>query len=273
MDPAASGGDSADAADAMVTPPPRRSKKGGAATSRGSGGGVGVGFTGGGAAMPPSPFHVVRSKLKMREHSEKDSLEAGELKPGTKVLVLERDVLPDGTQRACVADARDADGGSPIALGWITTLRQDGSENLVPMDDPIVHSIIASAGAAARATGRISPSRDGGSPGRERSPGRGDKSPSRDRAGTDSQVFVVGKLLKVREKPELESSEAGVVEKEALVRVLDRRELADGTRRAKIAMHNAEMTPIGWVSLEGKDGKENLIVEWRGRRPMPFDGD
>ena len=63
------------------------------------------------------------------------------------------------------------------------------------------------------------------------------------------------------------------------VRVLDRRELPDGTRRAKIGQHEERLnsprrmgTPapsaeevlvLGWVSCAGKDGRENLIVEWR----------
>ena len=42
-----------------------------------------------------------------------------------------------------------------------------------------------------------------------------------------------------------------------------RRELADGTRRARVGSNDDEYAPLGWVSLLGKDGKENLVVEWR----------
>ena len=80
---------------------------------------------------------VTRSKLKMREGSNLDSREAGDMPAGFTVLVIERCELPDGTQRACVA----ADGES-VPRGWVSAVR-DGVENLLPPDDPAAVALVA----------------------------------------------------------------------------------------------------------------------------------
>lgn len=68
---------------------------------------------------------VTAAKLKMRLLCELDSDEAGSLTPGTRVILLERRELGDGTQRTRVG--READG---VPLGWVSTYAKDGKSNL-----------------------------------------------------------------------------------------------------------------------------------------------
>jgi len=68
---------------------------------------------------------VATGKLKMRSGRELDSDEAGSLAPKTRVIVIERSELEDGTRRARVA--READG---VPLGWVSSVAKDGRENL-----------------------------------------------------------------------------------------------------------------------------------------------
>ena len=93
----------------------------------------------------------------------------------------------------------------------------------------------------------------------------GGRSPKRERAETDSTAFVVRATLKLRARAELDSEETGVAPSGLRVRVLERRELADGTRRARIGaageadpggvlvLDDEEMPPpLGWVSCAGR---------------------
>ena len=76
------------------------------------------------AAMAPAPAQsngngpvtglVAGGKLKMRAGCELESAEAGTLPAGTKVQIVERGVLADGTQRARIALEADA-----TPLGWV----------------------------------------------------------------------------------------------------------------------------------------------------------
>jgi hypothetical protein len=59
---------------------------------------------------------------------------------------------------------------------------------------------------------------------------------------------------------ELDSTEAGDLPLGSTVRVLERTELADGTKRASVAREGEER-PLGWVSTVGKsDGADNLLA-------------
>ena len=209
----------------------------------------------------PSGIYVTKMKLKMRAGSELDSAEAGELLAGSIVRVRERRTLADGTQRSQVAPPPGQPGGSPLpALGWVSSLKE-GKETLVDKDDPESDALVAA-----------SPSKFYDLIYTSRLP-----SPRPDRYGTDSQVFVTRSVLRVRADPELESEDLGTIAAGTQVRVLDRKELLDGTRRAAIGEHDEPLhsprsmhhTPanrvelIGWVSCAGKGGIENLIVEWR----------
>jgi len=69
---------------------------------------------------------TVRTKLKMRVGAELDSNQAGEVRAGTRVHVLEKKTLPDGTARSCLA----LEGQSTI-LGWVSSFAKDGQENLL----------------------------------------------------------------------------------------------------------------------------------------------
>ena len=67
--------------------------------------------------------YLTRNKLKMREGPTFDSTEAGTLAIGTRVCVLQRYELSDGTKRAQVALD-----GETKPLGWISVSRQGGDE-------------------------------------------------------------------------------------------------------------------------------------------------
>jgi hypothetical protein len=195
---------------------------------------------------------VARSKLKLRQGAALDTTEAGDLPAGATVKVVDTTALTDGTKRVCVCTH-----GERVPRGWVTAIdRKDGADNLLKPNDPAAMALVAHFEATAHRIPRLAL---GGS-GRD---GAGWRSPGRDRAGTDSQVFVVRLPLKMRSAADLESPECGSLAANAQVRILDRRELSDGTRRARIGSNDDEFTPLGWVSLLGKDGKENLVVEWR----------
>ena len=67
-------------------------------------------------------------KLKMRAACELDSDEAGSLAPGTRVVILERSELSDGTKRARVG--KESNG---VPLGWVSCVAKDGRDNLEPI--------------------------------------------------------------------------------------------------------------------------------------------
>ena len=75
---------------------------------------------------------MARTRLKMRKSFALDSEHASDLAAGTKVHVLQRQKLADGTIRAQVALR-----GQKEPAGWVSWLAKDGRENLVvPM---VVH--------------------------------------------------------------------------------------------------------------------------------------
>lgn len=80
---------------------------------------------------------LARAKLKMRAGRDLDSGEAGDVRPGTRLQVLERDKLADGTQRACIALE-----GETSPLGWVSCFAKDGQPNLIeaPMTGMPAHS-------------------------------------------------------------------------------------------------------------------------------------
>ncbi len=234
---------------------------------------------------------VSKTKLKLRESYDLDSIECGELKMGTLVRILERHTLGDGTRRAHVGALLDNNPASKAPsqpLGWVTSVQKvGGAETLIERDDPVAIALLAHSPTRffdryrdrPRQTPRPRSPQEVVRPGSPTGGGGGLNSPGRDRAGTDSQPFVVRHPLKVRCEVEMDSPEIGTIAAGTQVRVLDRRELPDGTRRAKIGQHEERLnsprrmgTPapsaeevlvLGWVSCAGKDGRENLIVEWR----------
>ena len=189
----------------------------------------------------------------MRTGPELDAPEAADcLSAGATLQVLERRSLPDGTQRARVC----YQGEEAATLGWVSAVSKEGTINLLSPLDEQAAALAAHYDASQQRIPKL-PVRG------SRDTGSSNRSPGRDRAGTDSQVFVVRTALKLRTGYALDSAEVGTLDANLQVRVLDRRELADGTRRARVGSHDEEYAPLGWVSLLGKDAKENLVVEWR----------
>jgi hypothetical protein len=137
-------------------------------------------------------------------------------------------------------------------LGWVSCIAKDGSDNLLPLTDPAAAAFAAAAAASGGGSGR-----GGGLS--TRTPGR--QSPGREGKGPDSTVYVVRKDLKMRDAVELNSVEAGTAAGGTEVRILDRKTLPDGTRRACIGSNEADPAPLGWVSMQGKDGSENLLAQ------------
>jgi hypothetical protein len=199
---------------------------------------------------------VTRLKLKMRIGCELDSDEArSDVPAGCLVRVLERRELSDGTKRVLIVHGTAAH----ELRGWVTSVGKDGGSTLIERDDPLAMALIAASPTRFHELATV-------------------RSPGRDRAGTDSQIFVVRNPLKVRANAEMDSGEVGTLPMGERVWVLDRCELADGTRRAQLGAHDEPLSsprikdqhrearsaqPIGWVTLLGKDGRDNLIVEWR----------
>ena len=73
---------------------------------------------------------VTRAKLKLRAQMELGSNELGEVAASTRVVVLERAMLADGTQRAQIARAATNDDDGEL-LGWVSAVGKDARENLV----------------------------------------------------------------------------------------------------------------------------------------------
>jgi len=71
-------------------------------------------------------------------------------------------------------------------------------------------------------------------------------------------LFVARNKLKLRSAAELDSVDSGYLPAGTQVTIVDRRELADGTKRASVA-RDGESRPLGWVSSIGKDGDDNLL--------------
>ena len=72
--------------------------------------------------------YISRVELKMREGSSLDSAVAGKLAAGSRLVVLQRADLEDGTQRVCVAKEEE----SSKPLGWVSVTGKDGIDNLAP---------------------------------------------------------------------------------------------------------------------------------------------
>ena len=81
---------------------------------------------------------VARSKLKLRVGASFESPEAGDLPAGSHVLIIERQELFDGTQRACVVDE-----GATVPRGWVSVVGRDGAENLLSPTDPRASALVA----------------------------------------------------------------------------------------------------------------------------------
>ena len=82
-----------------------------------------------GSAAPTGGSLVTRSKLKLRAGAPLDSPDAGDVKAGTRVRVMARETLADGTQRARIALE-----GEKTSLGWVSCLSREGLPNLVDHD-------------------------------------------------------------------------------------------------------------------------------------------
>lgn len=81
------------------------------------------------APAPPSPpppeeaVRISRKKLKVKDSSDLDSADVGELPVGTRVRVLERASLADGTIRAKIS----LDSADLKPMGWVSALSQGSS--------------------------------------------------------------------------------------------------------------------------------------------------
>jgi hypothetical protein len=80
-------------------------------------------------AITDTSVYTVRNKLKMRADAELNSDQAGEVRAGTRVHILEQRILADGTVRARLALE-----GQTAALGWASTVNKaDGQNTLEPV--------------------------------------------------------------------------------------------------------------------------------------------
>jgi vacuolar protein 8 len=80
-------------------------------------------------AVTDTSVYTVRNKLKMRADAELNSDQAGEVRAGTRVHILEQQILADGTVRARLALE-----GQTAALGWVSTVNKaDGQNTLEPL--------------------------------------------------------------------------------------------------------------------------------------------
>jgi len=80
-------------------------------------------------AVTDTSVFTVRNKLKMRADAELNSDQAGEVRAGTRVHILEQRILADGTVRARLALE-----GQTAALGWASTVNKaDGQNTLEPV--------------------------------------------------------------------------------------------------------------------------------------------
>jgi vacuolar protein 8 len=80
-------------------------------------------------AVTDTSVFTVRNKLKMRTDAELNSDQAGEVRAGTRVHILEQRILADGTVRARLALE-----GQTAALGWASTVNKaDGQNTLEPV--------------------------------------------------------------------------------------------------------------------------------------------
>ena len=184
---------------------------------------------------------VARSKLKLRDSSELNAWEAGDLAAGMSVVIIEQLTLPDGTHRARVAAAVPPG----EVLGWVSTIaKSDGKKTLVPASHPEAVQAIKSseAGVARQRAKELAASRE-----------------------STVNLFIARSKLKVRAGSALESDAQGEVPAGTKVYVTERWQLADGTRRALISRSGEEGTTatLGWVSCVAKDGRDTLIAEFR----------
>ena len=101
------------------------------------------------SSKPDGEISVTTGKLKMRAGCDLNSDEAGYLAYSSRVVLLERTELPDGTKRARIG--RESDGA---LLGWVSLFAKDGSENL---------NCAAKPGTASTKTHSVSPKPTGAS--------------------------------------------------------------------------------------------------------------
>jgi hypothetical protein len=71
-------------------------------------------------------------------------------------------------------------------------------------------------------------------------------------------VYIARRQLKMRLRAELESDEVGFMPADSRLKVIDRRQLADGSRRARISLESDELIPKGWISVIAKDGSDSI---------------
>lgn len=82
-------------------------------------------------------------------------------------------------------------------------------------------------------------------------------------SGSDRGMSLDGTLvartkLKMRAGKELSAAEAGDLEPTVPVRIAERAQLADGTARVRVVAEGGGRL-LGWVTLVGKDGQNNLV--------------
>lgn len=101
---------------------------------------------------------TVRQKLKMRTQCELTSDEAGELLPGTEIVLMTLQKVPDGTLRAHVASAPPGGGtGRGAPLGWVSCVsKADGISNMIPLERVDASKAAAAAERAAAASSMFS---------------------------------------------------------------------------------------------------------------------
>lgn len=80
------------------------------------------------------PRAISLDKLVIRKGANLDSLRLGSLLPGRGVLILEENVMPDGSKRTRVGKESSPRGFAVEPLGWVTSIK-DGEAKLAPLAD------------------------------------------------------------------------------------------------------------------------------------------
>ena len=82
-------------------------------------------------------------------------------------------------------------------------------------------------------------------------------------------TLVARTKLKMRAGKELSAAEAGDLEPTVPVRIAERAQLADGTARVRVVAEGGGRL-LGWVTLVGKDGQNNLVPNAGAAADDPF---
>jgi Ran GTPase-activating protein (RanGAP) involved in mRNA processing and transport len=219
------------------------------------------------ASELPKPMQTsAMFKVRKTQDPESDVVQSN-LPKASLVYVLHREHLPDKSERGLIQLV-----DKEVALGWITTIKADGKQNLVPpaseiklaIKPPNMHEVMKHASQKKKDAAEANAAKEGAADEPKKIEKKKEKKEVQRTRTSDKPVFETKDALKVRKtsdkKGELVSEPPdGILPKGSKVHIAMTETLSDKSEHALIQLVD-DPKPLGWVQSKKADGESNLAA-------------